>query len=147
MALRTTKKAVRDILLEQYALCEESGLGTFLRTANTLVNWLENTCDTAHINSAEGLADIEMYLAAHFYGVSERLLTSKSQGGASGSFQGQTGKYYEATIFGQQAIGLDLSGCLAKLQSELVSGKKAVVQFGWGGLPKSEKTSYEDRNS
>lgn len=141
---RTTESRVKAVLAQQFN-CDNAKLAEHLAAASGMVDWID-VCDVGNVNSDAQLAIIETYLAAHNYGVSEQLLSSKSEGGSAGSFQGQTGKYFEATIFGQQAIAHDLSGCLARKQMELVKGQQFKTQFGWVGTRGSARRTYDERN-
>jgi len=89
---------------------------------------------------------VECFLAAHFYAHADQLLQSKSTGGSSGSFQGQTGQVLSSTQYGQTAMLLDVTGLLAKRSKEAETGQKRVAGVSWLGLPPSEQTDYEDRD-
>lgn len=143
--MRTTQDAVKKVLSQQYN-CQNTDVRPFMDAATGIVDWID-ICDVDNVNSDTQLAKIETWLSAHYYGVSEQLLQSKSEGGASGSFQGQTGKYFEATTFGQMAISLDLSGCLAKKQAELVKGQKFTTQFAHVGTRRANRRTFDERNS
>lgn len=62
------------------------------------------------------LAEIQALLAAHFISITrERQVHSESvEGGASVTFEGNTGEGLRATTYGQAALDLDCSGLLAK---------------------------------
>jgi hypothetical protein len=82
---------------------------------------------------------IERWLSGHFYAMLDQTLSSKSTNGASGSFHGQTGMRFEATKYGQTAMGLDYSGSLEALQ------KRQVASCSWMGVTETEALDYEDR--
>lgn len=134
MAIRTTADKVKDILGDNYDGCKS--LIRFIKSANVLTNWLV-TCDTAMngtpVNGEEQLQEIESYLAAHFYEHHDKSYTSKSTGGASGSFKGQYAMILLSTDYGQTAMLLDASGCLAKKSKEAETGQVRKVGMVWLG--------------
>ncbi len=88
--------------------------------------------------SASGYSDddldlITTWLAAHFFSIKEQRLASEGAGGASGSYQGQTGMNLSATTYGQQAMLLDTAGNLARLNEHIVKGKRGTVGAVWLG--------------
>lgn len=66
---------------------------------------------------------IERWLACHMYCQVDKALQTKSSGGSSGTFMGQTGMSLDSTRYGQTAVNLDYSGCLSAI------GKR---QFAFG---------------
>ena len=119
----------------------ESSLQPFIDTANVIVTRVA-ACATAKgitLSSAE-LELIERWLAAHFYKCSDQAFSSESTGGASGSYQGQTGMYLEGTKYGQTAINLDYSGCLLAISKGMRAGAS------WLGKVPSERIPYEQRD-
>lgn len=90
--------------------------------------------------SAAKLQVIETLLACHSYCMSDQTYSNKATGGASGTFHGQTGKYLEATKYGQQALLLDTAGCLPR-------GTPVIAEAWWGGLDTQDQTDYDDRNT
>ena len=85
-------------------------------------------------------ASIEENLAAHFYQMSDKGYTSRSTSGASGSFQGQATMRLEATFYGQNAMLIDVSGCLT------MYNKRAVAGLKWLGKTTSEQKDFDERN-
>lgn len=83
---------------------------------------------------------IERYLAAHFYVQSDQNLASKSTAGASGNYQGQTGKGYEGSKYGLLALRVDYSGTLDVLD------KRRFASAGWIGKVPSEQIPYDERD-
>jgi hypothetical protein len=73
--------------------------------------------------------------------MSDKAYQSKSTGGASGTFQGQTGMRLESTDYGQAAMILDVTGRLASR-----SQGRTRPTVAWGGKPPSEQTDYVDRD-
>lgn len=119
----------------------------FIRMANRFLNALMQTCTALASLDEEHLADIETLLAAHYAHPKDPTYRSKATGGASGTFQGISGKYLEGTDHGQRAIELDTSGCLAKYQAEMMQSKGNTAGLSWlGKRNESESVDYEDRD-
>lgn len=140
MAIRTSQAKVADILGSNYN--GTSPLKPFILTANLLTDWLVTCAGTGTLSDAE-LAQIEAYLAAHFYGHQDQFFASKSTGGASGSFQGQTAMILSSSYYGQTALLLDHSGCLAKRNLEALEGKR-TADIQWLGSTGDESRAYDD---
>lgn len=125
---RTTDEKVREIIDTD----PELSLNLFISTANSLVTWLTGK-DTSGLLSAEALALIETWLAAHFYAHRDQLFQSKSTGGASGSFQGQTQMSLNSTTYGQTAMLLDVTNNLSTLNQASLSGNRKNASMFWLG--------------
>ena len=128
-AVRATVKSDTDINVDGY-----------IRTANALTDKVSSEDSEGLLNEAL-LFEIETYLAAHFYALRDLQYSEKKTGDASAVFQGRTGMMLESTLWGQQAIVLDLTGFLGSL-----SKGKSPLSFGWLGKPPSEQTVYKDRD-
>jgi len=110
---RATEVDVRTIL----GVNSSTSVILFISTANSLVNKVA-LCAGDELSNAE-LALIETWLAAHFFSILSPSVTSKSNAGGSVSYQrGQLGNRLESTAYGQQALILDTSGCLAEITGE-----------------------------
>jgi len=105
----------------------------FISTASSLV---DEVCVPAGYDDNR-LNLIELWLAAHFYAVKDPRFQSQGIGGASGSYQGQTGMQLESTTYGQQAMILDTKGGLALLNHATQSGKRGSVGITWLGNERS----------
>lgn len=140
MAYRTSSDKVQKRLGSDFTPGRDL-LSFAIPAANALVTRLNAsaTADGYTLSSTE-LSLIETELACHFYCVSDRVYTSKSTLGASGSFAGQYGKKLEATPYGQSASSLDPSGWLQALMNN------AVLDCQWMGKPYDEQLSYDERN-
>lgn len=136
MAIRTNDEAVRAIIEN----CSSISMTPFMHAANSLVDKID-TYDTEGVLSNSDLKLIETWLAAHFYGVRDAQFQSKSTQGASGGFQGQTGKFLELTWWGQQAMLLDVSGYLRNLNDGKVN---MLPQLLWLGTAPSQVTNQAD---
>jgi hypothetical protein len=141
MAWRTTHEEVVQLLGVNYNAVAKTDLSVFIETANLLTTEVV-TCATSRGKtlSSELLKKIEGWLAAHFYGCSDQFYSSKKTGDAQGTFQGQTEMHLKSTQYGQNAITLDISGCLASFSK----GTRAGVV--WLGKPPSEQIDYKDRD-
>jgi len=137
---RTTPNNVQAILGDNYD--SNIDLMPFIETATALVDEVVNCAAAKNITISSALLEkIERWLAAHFYAHADPLYQSRSTGGASASFQGQTGMGFESTVYGQTAMRLDPSGCLAYFNEF-----SEPAQVLWLGKPPSEQIPYRDRN-
>lgn len=127
MALRTGSAAVEAILGKHYD--PDVVLTGFMDTANLEVDWLKSQ-DSSGVLSEARLEMIERWLSAHFYAHADQLLKQEQAGGASGTYQGNTGMGFLSTQYGQSAVNLDLTGLLARknsVTSPLGASKKASM--------------------
>jgi len=138
MATRTTAAEVRAVLPQEVS--SDASMTAFIAPATALVDYVASK-DSSSVLTSELLKQIETYLAAHFYALSDPQYQSKSVGKSSGVFQGQTGKRFDSTFWGQTAVAMDVTGCLDKLNS----GAKQVGGV-WLGKAPSDQTDYEDRD-
>lgn len=135
MSQRTTIAAVQAVLGDNYGPFlngQLPDLQQFIDTASPIVDQAvifsrRKRPSWRCLNST--LAElVERWLAAHFYGVMDRMYAQRSTGeGASGGFDGKTGQGFESTIYGQQALRIDVSGCL-----DIIDKKKFASAF-YGG--------------
>jgi len=137
---RTSDTDVRKVIRADSTL----DVSLFIEAAEGLTDYVD-TCDTDNVLSARQLRSIETYLAAYFYEARDQAYTEKETGDAQAVFQGRTGMYFEDNKWGQRAIMLDVTGCLAGIQEQAKNGKKQVTMT-WLGKPKSEQIEYEDRD-
>jgi hypothetical protein len=120
MAWRTSENQLRQIVETDSGL----SLAVFLDMASALTDQL------AKVDGASGgvggvggqsllsdamLAQIELLLAAHFYSLRDQRYQSKSTGRASATFQGQAGEGLASTDYGRNAMALDVTGYLARV--------------------------------
>lgn len=142
MAIRTTAEKVKELLGPNYDTLELPKLNRFIRQANGLTDRMVTAAGRiSFTHTSAELEDIETNLAAHFYTNQDKAYQSRNNpSGASGSFQGQTGMGLESSDFGQTAMVLDTSGCLRALF------ERKVASAYWGGKPKSDQLSYDERN-
>ncbi len=82
--------------------------------------------------SAARLQEMEAWVAAHLYKVSDRRMLMEKDGKASGQ--------YMPSQYSEGALALDKTGCLAGI----LKGTKTVKAF-WMGKRRSEQIDYRDR--
>lgn len=143
MAQRTTISAVQAVLNDDYGALESGSspsLQPFIDTASAITDRVEACASRRNkaLTAAE-LELVERWLAAHCYAMNDQPYSSRSVQGKSGSFQGQTGMYFEATKYGQTAISVDWSGCLMAI------GKRQTARLSWVGKTIPEQSPYTDR--
>jgi hypothetical protein len=141
---RTSADAMKALLGNNYDPRIES-LDAFIDTASALVDYVDSK-DTGGILTETLLERIECLLSAHYYELADPGFQSRSTGGASGSYHGQTLTYLSSTPYGQQAIALDVTGTLARINREAAEGPKRKVDLTWLGKTELEATTWEDRN-
>ena len=144
MAARTTEAAVKVLLGTNYDTARSPSLTSVMGMAMRLVDWLQSKDVDAEL-TADTLADIECNLAAHFYQDRDKGFQSKSTGGASATFQGQTGQGLASSNYGQTAMVMDLTGYLAQRNQDMVKGRQRMV-VSWGGKTETEQLDYKERN-
>lgn len=113
MSQRTSTTAVKAVLLpgQEYDLDRNPSLQPFIDAASSMVDRAVATRRGSVLSTSDQEL-IERYLAAHFYCTSDKVYTSTSKGGASGSFMQQTGKGLEQTPHGQTILRLDYTGAI-----------------------------------
>lgn len=144
MAARTDEDKVKEVLMSDYGPKSDGSLpplDSFIRAANLVTTRVyECSVRNSLTLSDEELVEIETWLAAHYYVQSDQVFASRSEAGASMSFQGQLGMGLENSKYGQAALNLDYSGCLRKV----LKGQRAMG--AWLGKPKSSQQTWEQRN-
>lgn len=116
------------------AICETNSsvsLIPFIEVANEMTTYVSSK-DTSSELTVTMLKKIEIYLAAFFYTLKDPTYSSRSTGGASGSFKGQSGMIFEQNEYGQIAMALDITGTLAQLNKNAKEGKPRA-SLSWGG--------------
>lgn len=138
---RTTAEAVQGILLQDYDADEAPSLTPFIDTAAIMVGRVI-ICATAKglTLTAEELEIVERWLAAHYYVCSDQTYASASTNGASASFHGKTDMGLNSSRYGQTALGLDHTGCLAAINK----GGYLLAPV-WLGKTVAEQTPFNDR--
>ena len=126
---------------QDYDTANAPSLTRFIQMANLFTNRV-NTCaaNRGVTLTSDELTEIEGLMAAHFYQASDQGYASKNTEGAGATFHGQTGKRLEGTKYGQAAMTLDPSGCVAAL------GNGARAGAFWLGKAPSNQIDYVDRD-
>lgn len=117
----TTAAAVAGIIDVE----DNHDLSPFIATANELV---VEVCVPAGYSDAR-LEIIEMWLAAHFYAILNKVPASETVGPVQESYQYRIGLNLANTMWGQQALVLDTNGGLAALSKAMETGKRQPK--GW----------------
>ena len=137
---RTTTTLVAEILGGHYVSGSSPSLQPFIDSATLVISRVITCATTKGITISTDEAEmIERYLAAHYFSFADQLYQSKATNGASGSFQGQTGKGIESSQYGMAALQIDPSGCLAAI------AKGARASVTWGGKPSNTQLSAYER--
>jgi len=120
MARRTNPTMVRSVATQ---IASSVDLSIFIDTASKIVDKVE-VCAGSELDDQQ-LALIETWLTAHFYSVTNPVAMSKKIGEAETRYQERTmGMGYDGTMYGQQALAIDTSGCLRKLGKQ-----KATIKW------------------
>ena len=140
---RTNAGAVQSILQKDYDTIDTPSLQGYIETASLVVDDVVDCATAKGVSfSSTRLEVIERWLAAHFYGQSDKPYTNKSTNGASAGFSGQTGMYLESTLYGQTATRLDSTGCLAAI----ANGERKVASLNWLGKAPSDQLDWDERD-
>lgn len=138
---RTAQALVEGILLRDYDTDDRPSLTPFIRAANVIVTRVAACATRKSISlSSDELREIETWLAAHCYCLSDQTYAAKQTEGANATFHGQTGLNLDSTRYGQMAQALDYSGCLVNIS------KRQFASVDWLGKRPSEQTDFVDRD-
>lgn len=141
MASRTTPTAVVDQLQNNYDSVKKPPLTRPMKQAEMMVNNLVLCAGKKGVILDPDLLEvIECTLACHYYQRSDKGFQAKTTGRASGQFEGQTTQRLSSTLYGQDALSLDYTGCLSSFD------KGGRVSLTWLGKPKSDQIDYVDRD-
>ena len=117
-------------------------LDPFIETASLLVT---KHCVTlgglSEDSDAEELELVERWLSAHFYSIFSPRAKSESAGPVSQSIESKVDLGFDVTRHGQQAMRLDSTGQLAKLNEDSKRGGKSTVGMTWVGGSYDEEFS------
>lgn len=123
---RTTSSAVGKLI----ELDSTVPVTVFIDTAAELVD--EVCADSDYSDTRLEL--IERWLAAHFYQIRLRKVTSEKAGDVGQGYTYNTGLMLASTEYGQQAMMLDTAGGLARLSKQMEAGQAGVTrQVAWLG--------------
>lgn len=139
---RTNEDNVMGIMSNEYDIEETPSLIPFIDTASSMVDDLvECAAEKGVVLSDSKLELIERWLSAHFYSQSDKPYTESETIEARAKYNGQTKMYLESTLYGQTAVKLDPTGCLAAIAGE--EDKSAGVI--WMGKRPSEQVPWYSR--
>lgn len=89
-------------------------INTYMTNAGIVTDQVSSEATKLGITVTTGILKlIETYISAHFYALFEQQSHEEDTGKARNKFQGKTNMYFEATLWGQQAIALDPTGFLS----------------------------------
>lgn len=111
MAIRVTNTQVKQIIDTSL---DDDVIDAHIAVASRLVDDLL----TGKGMDASRLADIELYLSAHFVAVRDQdagELTRLTVGDTDATYGGDLGRALSFTRYGQQALALDISGTLTTI--------------------------------
>jgi len=137
MALRVREDEVRAIIDNDPNI----SMVPFIEMANALTDHVSSQDSNSILNDTL-LIQIEKNLAAHFYAHRDLQFASHTIEKTSADFQGKTGMGLDSTLWGQNAKRFDLTGTLARLDTE----PRPKASFLWLGLPPSQQTPYTLRD-
>ena len=138
MANRAVEATVRAVIDTD----NKVPMARFIATANALTDYV-SAQDTGSVLNTALLLEVETYLAAHFYALYDRHvgLHTEKIGEASADYQGKTEMRLDSTLWGQQAIALDVSGTLS-----LVNKGSTKLTLTWLGTIDAAALEYWERN-
>ena len=110
MAIRTTAEKVEEIIETE----EDISLDPFIEVASSLVDELDEKRAPGY-HSDERLELIERWLSAHFYAIRDPRRQQEQAGSVQETFAIRVALRLDQTPYGQQAIVLDTSGTLARM--------------------------------
>jgi hypothetical protein len=79
------------------------------------------------------LKEVQRWLAAHFVAIRDTRAASEKAGSVSVNYQYKLGLNFAVTMYGQQAMMLDITGGLARANKAFESGKGGKPQLSWAG--------------
>ena len=116
-------------------------LAPFIEIANAIVT---EKCATATdadgnlVHDATRLELIERWLSAHFYHIRDNRPNIDKADVVSRAYRSKVDLGFNVTHYGQQAMLIDTSGALSRLNQQSQSGKGNTVSFSWLGKTRSE---------
>lgn len=144
---RVTEEWVKNLLLpgQDYDTVDGPSLLPFIASANRTVtfcvnnaaNYGRNPMDDGTNSTAQ---DVEGWLAAGLYKMSDQQLKSSVAGKSSGQFRGADGKRSEANLYIQTACMMDTS----KILGPLLDGR--IAGASWLGKLPIDQIPYDERN-
>jgi len=124
MSARVTAAQVSVLLIETELTTTQ--IDIFIPTATNVVD--NNLADTTLSDAT--LAIIELWLAAHFCRISEKAVGNETAGEIQEGFQYRLGLRLEVTMYGQQAVALDTTGTLRRLNDKGLAVTPELIFVG-----------------
>jgi len=115
MAARVTADEVKAIIEVDSSVDD---LTPFIHVANKIVS---SECTDSSLDS-DDKKEIERWLAAHFVAIRDMRKASEKAGPVADSNQYKLGLNLQVTMYGQQAMIVDTSGALARLNKQAQDG-------------------------
>ena len=142
---RASSSDVRAVVSTDTAL-PLADIEPYIRHAGSLTSKVASN-DSGSLLDANDLRSIETYLAAHFYALFDLQFKVSKAKDASAVFQTGADEKgpLNSTIWGKQAMLLDVTGYLANLNQDAVRGKSKIT-LRWLGKPPSTQIDYIDRD-
>lgn len=132
MAIRTDDEAVEAIIEVE----EDDVLTPFIEAASFLVDRLlvDATDSSGNIvHDSTSLELVERWLAAHFYAVRKPRASSERAGPVGETLMHKVDLNLSVTMYGQQAMLIDVSGELAAWNADVTQGKTKTATSVWLG--------------
>lgn len=129
---RTTDALVQEVI--EVDTVGVPSLTPFITAAHMMLN----SVVPEELRVEENLTIAETWLAAHFYAVRDKQVASEAAGPVSASYQYKVDLNLASTMYGQQAMLLEMTGKLADWNREVgakpepVKAKKAFAAFWLG---------------
>jgi hypothetical protein len=137
---RTTADEVKAVLLGDYDTGNSPDLTPYIDAANLIVGRVITCAGLKGVTySTAQLTTLETWLAAWAYCQSDKTYLEKKTADAGAKYQATVGKGFESNNYGQTALMLDYSGCLAAMSN------KARASVTWMGKTPLEKIPFYDR--
>lgn len=134
---RTTAVLVRKIKTD---IPTGTDLDPFIEPANFLVTKLLSTAVVPgtttlwYTNDGDGLTLIETWLAAHFNCVDDPRAASEKVGPITQRLQGKIDLGLDSSLYGQQAMRLDISGILSRYNNQAKTDDRPRLNVAGGVL-------------
>jgi len=133
---RTSDTEVRKIVKVRPKPVETDALASGITTANTLVTYVCIPTGYDEVVDAVLLAEIEKYLAAHFFCIFKPRRRSEQAGSVMETIESKVDLGLDVTRYGQQAKLLDVRGGLAVLD-EIPPTAKVALGLAWLGTERT----------
>lgn len=139
MAVRTASDAVKLIIETDASISTD--LVPFIETASYLIDKLLVTAVDEEGNlyhDSTSLELVERWLAAHFYAIRDLRRASEKAGSVGESVMYKVDLNLALTVYGQQAMLLDISGELAAHNNNVTEGSTKTASMVWLGEDPNE---------